>query len=179
MDFFMKCTDVAFSVVPRKGDGDAENWNRVWVRYGLLFWHSFGIVCCFFHSGFTFNTLHDLLKVIVLYTSCLSVRLSVRSQFMNVGSWLYNRLGKIPERFISSRPCGMNKNNDSLFCTVELSLLGKILFIRHNFWTLRNMVTKLHRYMYLIMTMCCDQDGQLMTSWFINHLPLTKIVPWP
>ena len=98
----------------------------------FCFWRSFGTVCCFFHSGFTFNTLHDLLKVIVLYTSCLSVRLSVRSQFMNVGSWLYSRLGKIPERFISSRPCGMNKNNNSLFCTVELSLLGKLLFIRHS-----------------------------------------------
>ena len=36
-----------FSVVPRIGAGDAENWNRVWVWYGLLFWHTFGTVCCF------------------------------------------------------------------------------------------------------------------------------------
>ena len=50
MAFFMKCTNVAFSYVPRKGEGDAENWNRVWVRYGLLFWHTFGAVFCFFHS---------------------------------------------------------------------------------------------------------------------------------
>ena len=49
--FFMKCANVAFSVVPRIGDGDAEDWNRVWFRYGLLFWHRFGTVCFFFfHS---------------------------------------------------------------------------------------------------------------------------------
>ena len=80
--FHMKCSNVAFSVVPRKGDGDAENWNRVWVRYGLLVWHTFYTVCFFFFFfvslGFTFNTLRDLLKRIVLKTSCLSVRSSVR-----------------------------------------------------------------------------------------------------
>ena len=75
MAFFMKCASVVFFVVPRKGDGDARNW----IRYGLLVWHTFGTVCCFFFPlGFTFNTLHDLLKVIVLLTSCLSVRPSVR-----------------------------------------------------------------------------------------------------
>ena len=68
MDFFMKCANVPFSVVPRIGDRDAENWNRVW--YGLLFWHTFGTVCCFLLLRFTFNTLHDLLKVIILWTSC-------------------------------------------------------------------------------------------------------------
>ena len=35
--------------------GDAENWNRVCVRYGLLFWHTFGTMCCFFDS---FSTSH-------------------------------------------------------------------------------------------------------------------------
>ena len=65
MDFSMKCANVAFSVLPRIGAGDAEHWNRVWVRYGL-FWHTFGTVCCFFPLGFTLNTLLDLLKVIVL-----------------------------------------------------------------------------------------------------------------
>ena len=51
MAFFLKCANGAFSVVPRKGDGDVENWNRVWVRYGLLFWYTFGTICCFFfHS---------------------------------------------------------------------------------------------------------------------------------
>ena len=48
MDFFMKYADVLFSVVLRISAGDAENWNRVWVRYGLLFWHKFGTVCCLF-----------------------------------------------------------------------------------------------------------------------------------
>ena len=50
LDFFMKCPNVAFSVVPRKSEGDAENWNRVWVWYGLLFWHMFGTVCRFFST---------------------------------------------------------------------------------------------------------------------------------
>ena len=38
------------AIVPRIGDGDAENWNRVWVQYGLLFWQTVGTICCFFHS---------------------------------------------------------------------------------------------------------------------------------
>ena len=46
--FLRKCANVASPVVPRIGDGDAENWNRVWVRHGLLFWHTFGTVCCFY-----------------------------------------------------------------------------------------------------------------------------------
>ena len=50
MDCFMKYENVAFSVVPRISAGDAENWSRVWVWYGFLFWHTFGTVCCFFHS---------------------------------------------------------------------------------------------------------------------------------
>ena len=37
MDFFMKCANVAFSVVLGKGDRDAENWNRIF-QYGRLFW---------------------------------------------------------------------------------------------------------------------------------------------
>ena len=28
MDFFMKYANVAFSIVPRMGDGDAENWSK-------------------------------------------------------------------------------------------------------------------------------------------------------
>ena len=48
MDFFTECENVAFSVLPTKGDGDVENWNRVWVRHGLLVWHTFGTVCCCF-----------------------------------------------------------------------------------------------------------------------------------
>ena len=84
-----------------------------------------------------------------------------------------------PERYISSRPCGINKNDNPWFLTVELSVLGKMLFIGHNFWTVRNMMTKLHKYVYLIKTMCCEQDGQLWLSWFMIHLPLIKIVSWP
>ena len=54
----------------------------------------FDMVFCFgvplapyavFSLGFTFNTLHDLLKVVVLQ-NIVFVRPSFRSQFMNVGS---------------------------------------------------------------------------------------------
>ena len=44
-----------------------------------------------------------------------------------------------------------------MILTVELSVLskiGKMLFIGHNVWTVRNIVTKFHKYVYLIMTMC-------------------------
>ena len=60
----MKYANVAFSIVPRIGGGDAKSRNGVRVRYGLLFWHTFGTICCFFPLGFIF--MHDLLKVIVL-----------------------------------------------------------------------------------------------------------------
>ena len=50
MAFFMKCADEAFYGVPRKGHRDAENWNRVWVWHGLLFWYMFGTIYCFSHS---------------------------------------------------------------------------------------------------------------------------------
>ena len=49
-----------------------------------------------------------------------------------------------------------------------------MLIIGQNFWTLRNMVTKLHKYVYLIKTMCFEQDGQLSLSWFMHHLPFYK-----
>ena len=49
MDFFTKCATVAFSVVPRISAGDAENWNSLWVRYGLLFWQSLALYAVVFH----------------------------------------------------------------------------------------------------------------------------------
>ena len=35
MDFIMKCANVAFSVVLRKGDGDAENWTNTVFCFGI------------------------------------------------------------------------------------------------------------------------------------------------
>ena len=62
----MKCANVAFSVVPRISAGDAENGNKslnfLWSSVLAYVWHRM----LFFPLGFTFNTLHDLLKVIVL-----------------------------------------------------------------------------------------------------------------
>ena len=83
----MKCANVAFSVVPTVGDGDAENWNRVWVRYGLLFCHTLGTVCCFFFSSRIYLQ-HTAWPVesdrpINIVFVCLSVRPSVVSLSMS------------------------------------------------------------------------------------------------
>ena len=88
---------------------------RIEIEFEFDMIFCFGIVWhrMFFPLEFTFNTLHDLLKVIVLkHGVCDIVRPTVRSQFMNVGSYLYNRLGTIPERFISLR-CRWNEKNDN------------------------------------------------------------------
>ena len=59
----MKCANVAFFVVARIGDGDAENLNSsIWSSVLAYVWHR----VLFFSLVFTFKTLHDLLKVIVL-----------------------------------------------------------------------------------------------------------------
>ena len=83
MDFFMKCANVAFSVVPRIRAGDAENWNRVWVRYGLLFWHIFGTVCCFSTRIYLQHIARPVESDRLL--NIAFVRPFFRSQFMNVG----------------------------------------------------------------------------------------------
>ena len=43
----MKCTNAAFSDVPRIGDRAVENWNK---SLSLIMVFCFGTVCCFFHS---------------------------------------------------------------------------------------------------------------------------------
>ena len=61
----MKCANVAFFVVPRIGGGMPRN--EIEFEFDMVF--CFGIRLApyaFFPLGFTFNTLHDLLKVIVL-----------------------------------------------------------------------------------------------------------------
>ena len=59
----MKCANVAFSLVLRIGVGDAKNCSSLmWSSVLAYVWHCM----LFFPFGFTFNTLHDLLKVIVL-----------------------------------------------------------------------------------------------------------------
>ena len=61
----MKCADVVFSVVPRIRAGDAEVktvLSSIWSSVLAYVWHR----VLFFPLGFTFNTLHELLKVIVL-----------------------------------------------------------------------------------------------------------------
>ena len=89
MDFFMKCTNVVFSVVARIGAGDAEHWNRVWVRYGLLLWHTFGTVCCFFTRIYLQHIARPVEsdRPINIVFVCPPVRSSV------VNLWMYDRLG--------------------------------------------------------------------------------------
>ena len=61
----MKCANVAFFVVARISDGDAENLNSlssIWSSVLAYVWHR----VLFFSLVFTFKTSHDLLKVIVL-----------------------------------------------------------------------------------------------------------------
>ena len=43
-------------------------------------------------------------------------------------------------------------------------ILGKILFICHTFWNLRKMVTKFHKYVYRIKTMCCEQASMRLKT---------------
>ena len=85
----MKCTNVAFYIVPRIFAGDAEMTadGRIeiefWVWYGLLFWHMFGTVCCFV---FTWIYLQHIAWPIESDRpiNIVFVRPFFRSQFMNV-----------------------------------------------------------------------------------------------
>ena len=60
----MKCANVSFSLVPRISAGDAENssFSLIWSSVFAYVW----LRMLFFPLAFTFNTLHDLLKVIIL-----------------------------------------------------------------------------------------------------------------
>ena len=73
----MKCINDAFPLCREKVTGMA----RIEIEFEFDMVFCFGIrlaLYAVFPLGFTFNTLHDLLKVIVLYTSCLSIRPPVR-----------------------------------------------------------------------------------------------------
>ena len=60
----MKCANVAFSVVPRI---EIEFEFDMVFCFGIhLALYAFFFFFFFFPLGFTFNTLHDLLKVIIL-----------------------------------------------------------------------------------------------------------------
>ena len=63
----MKCADVACSVVPRKGDGVPKI--EIEFEFDMVFCFGirltpYAVFCCFFTR--IYNTLHNLLKVIVL-----------------------------------------------------------------------------------------------------------------
>ena len=62
----MKCANVAFSVMPRSVTGMPrieKSLSSIWASVLAYVWHR---MLFFFSLGFTFNTLHDLLKVIIL-----------------------------------------------------------------------------------------------------------------
>ena len=66
---------------------------RIEIEFDLDMVFCFGIrfaPYAVFPLGFTVNTLHDLLKMIVLYTSCLSERTSVRSSRFDFVWFLHN-----------------------------------------------------------------------------------------
>ena len=75
----MKCTNDAFPLCREKVMG----MPRIEIEFEFDMVFCFGIrlaLYAVFPLGFTFSTLHDLLKVIVLYTSCFPfVRPSVVS----------------------------------------------------------------------------------------------------
>ena len=63
---------------------DAENWNRVWVWYGLLFWHTFGNVCCFYSDLPSTHCTTCWKWSSYKHSVCLSVRPSVRSSVVSL-----------------------------------------------------------------------------------------------
>ena len=143
----MKCANVAFSVVPRIGDRDVENWNRVWVQRGLLFWHTFGTYAVFYTSDYLQHIAQPVegerpINLVFVHPSVLP-QLAYECRVITLQPLVID-LCNFKERFISSKPCEMNKSDNSRCFTVKLTVLGKILFIGDNLWTLRNMVTKLH-----------------------------------
>ena len=69
---------------------------------------------------------------------------------------------------VSSKPCVMNKNGNSWDFNCWIICLDKILFIGHNFWTLKNILTKHHKYLDLIKTMCWEQGWQLLLSVYLS-----------
>ena len=71
----MKCANVAFSVLPRIGDGDAEKYclSSIWSSVFTYVWHRL----LFLPLGFTSNTWHESDRL--YHRVCPSVRSSVVS----------------------------------------------------------------------------------------------------
>ena len=67
--FLQETVNIAFSVVPRIGDGDVklkQSLSLIWSSVLAYVCHHM-LLCFFFLLGFTFKTLHDLLKVIIVF----------------------------------------------------------------------------------------------------------------